>query len=76
MERVVIRKALDQSVNGNEGLGHIELSINLSGKSIESDNDFKIIEEMYRHIRLTIIQLYLRLQNQRLLQIQFGNGTT
>ena len=31
---------------GTEGLGHIELSINLSGKSIESDNDFKIIEEI------------------------------
>lgn len=46
-ERVVIRKALDQKRKWErEGLGHIELSINLSGKSIESDNDFKIIEEI------------------------------
>ncbi len=47
LERVVIRKALDQKRKWErEGLGHIELSINLSGKSIESDNDFKIIEEI------------------------------
>jgi EAL domain-containing protein (putative c-di-GMP-specific phosphodiesterase class I) len=47
LERMIIRKALDQKLKWEEeGLGHIELSINLSSKSIESDKDFRIIEEI------------------------------
>lgn len=47
LERMIICKALEQKqIWEQEGLGHIELSINLSSKSIESENDFRIIEEI------------------------------
>lgn len=47
LERMIISKALDQKLRWEqEGLEHIELSINLSSKSIESDDDFQIIEEI------------------------------
>lgn len=47
LERVIICKALEQKlVWEKEGLEHIELSINLSSRSIESEDDFRIIEEI------------------------------
>ncbi len=47
LERMVICKALEQKqIWEQEGLGHIVLSINLSSKSIESEDDFRIIEEI------------------------------
>lgn len=47
LERMVIRKALNQKFEWEQdGFEHIELSINLSSKSIESDYDFRIIEEI------------------------------
>lgn len=47
LERMIIRKALEQKLEWEQqGLGHIELSINLSSKSIESEDDFRIIEEI------------------------------
>jgi len=47
LERIIISKALQQKLEWEQnGLEHIELSINLSSKSIESDNDFRIIEEI------------------------------
>lgn len=47
LERIIIRKALDQKFEWErDGLKHIELSINLSSKSIESEYDFRIIEEI------------------------------
>lgn len=47
LEQMIIRKALEQKLEWEQdGLEHIELSINLSSKSIESDYDFKIIEEI------------------------------
>jgi EAL domain-containing protein (putative c-di-GMP-specific phosphodiesterase class I) len=46
-ERMVICKALEQKrIWEQEGLEHIDLSINLSCKSIESEDDFRIIEEI------------------------------
>ncbi|TAH74967.1 MAG: EAL domain-containing protein [Anaerolineaceae bacterium] len=47
LERMIICKALEQKQKWEqEGLGHIELSINLSSKSIESEDDFSIIEKI------------------------------
>lgn len=47
LERMIICKALEQKkLWEQEGLDHIELSINLSGRSIESEDDFRIIEEI------------------------------
>lgn len=47
LERMIICKALEQKqIWEQEGLEHVELSINLSSKSIESEDDFKIIEEI------------------------------
>lgn len=47
LERMIIRKALEQKLEWEQqGLGHIELSINLSSKSLESEDDFQIIEEI------------------------------
>ncbi|NLJ97532.1 MAG: EAL domain-containing protein [Clostridiales bacterium] len=47
LERTIIRKALEQKLEWErQGLGHIELSINLSSKSIESEDDFRLIEEI------------------------------
>lgn len=47
LERMIICKALEQKqIWELEGLEHIEISINLSSKSIESEDDFRIIEEI------------------------------
>lgn len=47
LERIIICKALEQKqIWEKEGLEHIELSINLSSKSIESEEHFRIIEEI------------------------------
>lgn len=47
LERMIICKALEQKqMWEQDGLEHIELSINLSSKSIESEEDFSIIEEI------------------------------
>lgn len=47
LEQMIIRKALEQKEKWEkEGLSHIELSINLSCKSIESGNNFQIIEKI------------------------------
>lgn len=47
LERMIICKALEQKrIWEKEGLEHIELSINLSSKSIESEDDFRIIENI------------------------------
>lgn len=47
LERMIICMALEQKqIWEQEELGHIELSINLSSKSIESEEDFKQIEEI------------------------------
>lgn len=49
LERVIIRKALMQKqIWEQEGLGHIELSINLSSKTLESENHFESIEKIIR----------------------------
>lgn len=47
LERWIVRTALNQKLTWErEGLEHIEVSINLSGKSLESDSNFKKIEEI------------------------------
>jgi EAL domain-containing protein (putative c-di-GMP-specific phosphodiesterase class I) len=47
LERMIIHKALQQKLQWErEGLGHIELSINLSSKSLESEKDFTNIERI------------------------------
>lgn len=47
LDRMIICKALEQKQRWEqEGLGHIELSINISSKSIESEDDFSVIEEI------------------------------
>lgn len=53
LERMILCKALKQKqLWEQDGLGHIELSINLSGKSIESEDDFRIIEEIISSYRV------------------------
>lgn len=50
---MILCKALKQKqLWEQDGLGHIELSINLSGKSIESEDDFRIIEEIISSYRV------------------------
>lgn len=47
LERMIICKALEQKQIWEQvGLEHIEISINLSSKSIESEDDFRIIEDI------------------------------
>ena len=47
LERMIIHKALQQKLQWErEGLGYIELSINLSSKSLESEKDFTNIERI------------------------------
>jgi EAL domain-containing protein (putative c-di-GMP-specific phosphodiesterase class I) len=47
LERMIICKALEQKkLWEQEDLGHIELSINLSSRSIDSEDNFKIIEDI------------------------------
>lgn len=47
LDRMIIRKALVQKmIWENDGLENIELSINISSKSIESEQDFEFIEEI------------------------------
>lgn len=47
LERIIIHKALKQKmIWEREGLENIELSINLSCKSLENNNSFKMIEDI------------------------------
>lgn len=47
LEYWIVRKALDQKLQWErEGLGHIELSINLSSKTLESESAFNRLEEL------------------------------
>lgn len=47
LERWIVNKALQQKMLWeNEGLDQIELSINLSGKTLESESDFNKIEKL------------------------------
>ncbi|CRZ33484.1 EAL domain-containing protein (putative c-di-GMP-specific phosphodiesterase class I) [Herbinix hemicellulosilytica] len=53
LDRMVIRKALNQKmIWESNGLGHIELSINLSSKTIESEENFRCIEEIIKSINV------------------------
>ncbi len=53
LDRMVIRKALQQKMIWESiGLEHIEMSINLSGKTIESEKDFGSIEEIIRSYKV------------------------
>ena len=47
LERWIVNRALQQKEQWErEGLGHIELSINLSSKTLESESNFQKIEEI------------------------------
>lgn len=47
LEYWIVRKALDQKLQWeSEGFGYIELSINLSGKTLESESDFNRLENL------------------------------
>lgn len=58
LERWIVNKALQQKEQWeHEGLGHIELSINLSSKTLESEANFQKIEEIISSYNVNYSQI-------------------
>lgn len=68
LERWIVNKALQQKEQWErEGFGHIELSINLSSKTLESESNFQKIEEIIASYNVNYAQIVFEITETEIL---------